>query len=60
MQQQALMKLVKILQQNSIEDVIEADDIDIYRNLSEKVTTIQILHGSSQLEVVCPYQIKMG
>ena len=31
----------------SIEDVIEADDIDIYRNLSGGVTTIQILHGSA-------------
>ena len=31
----------------SIEDVIEADDINIYRNLSGGVTTIQILHGSA-------------
>ena len=31
----------------SIEDVIEADDVDIYRNLSGGVTTIQILHGSA-------------
>lgn len=31
----------------SIEDVIVADDIDIYRNLSGGVTTIQILHGSA-------------
>lgn len=31
----------------SIEDVVEADDVDIYRNLSGGVTTIQILHGSA-------------
>ena len=31
----------------SIEDVIDADDIDIYRNLAGGVTTIQILHGSA-------------
>ena len=31
----------------SIEDVVDADDIDIYRNLSGGVTTIQILHGSA-------------
>ena len=31
----------------TIEDVIDADDIDIYRNLSGGVTTIQILHGSA-------------
>ncbi len=31
----------------SIEDVIDPDDINIYRNLSGGVTTIQILHGSA-------------
>lgn len=31
----------------TIEDVVEADDINIYRNLSGGVTTIQILHGSA-------------
>lgn len=31
----------------SIEDVLDADDIDIYRNLAGGVTTIQILHGSA-------------
>ena len=31
----------------SIEDVIDADDIDIYRNLAGGVTSIQILHGSA-------------
>jgi len=31
----------------TIEDVIEADHIGIYRNLSGGVTTIQILHGSA-------------
>lgn len=31
----------------SIEDVIDPNDIDIYRNLSGGVTTIQILHGSA-------------
>ena len=31
----------------SIEDVVDADDIDIYQNLSGGVTTIQILHGSA-------------
>ncbi|MGC6421362.1 MAG: amidohydrolase family protein [Flavobacteriaceae bacterium] len=31
----------------TIEDVIDPDDIDIYRNLSGGVTTIQILHGSA-------------
>ncbi len=31
----------------TIEDVIEANDIGIYRNLSGGVTTIQILHGSA-------------
>ena len=31
----------------SIADVIEDDDIDIYRNLAGGVTTIQILHGSA-------------
>jgi len=31
----------------SIEDVIVANDINIYRNLSGGVTTIQILHGSA-------------
>lgn len=31
----------------SIEDVVEADDVNIYRNLSGGVTTIQILHGSA-------------
>lgn len=37
----------------TIEDVVNPDDINIYRNLSGGVTTIQILHGSAnQLEVV--------
>lgn len=31
----------------SIEDVIDPDDINIYRNLAGGVTTIQILHGSA-------------
>ena len=31
----------------SIQDVVDAEDIDIYRNLSGGVTTIQILHGSA-------------
>ncbi len=31
----------------SIEDVVDADDVDIFRNLSGGVTTIQILHGSA-------------
>ena len=31
----------------TIEDVIDPTDIDIYRNLSGGVTTIQILHGSA-------------
>ena len=31
----------------SIEDVINPEDIDIYRNLSGGVTSIQILHGSA-------------
>ncbi len=31
----------------SIQDVIDPDDIDIFRNLSGGVTTIQILHGSA-------------
>jgi imidazolonepropionase-like amidohydrolase len=31
----------------SIEDVINPDDINLYRNLSGGVTTIQILHGSA-------------
>ena len=31
----------------TIEDVIDPDDIDIYRNLGGGVTTIQILHGSA-------------
>lgn len=31
----------------SIEDVINPDDINIYRNLAGGVTTIQILHGSA-------------
>ncbi|WP_340199151.1 amidohydrolase family protein [Ascidiimonas sp. W6] len=31
----------------TIEDVIDPDDIDIYRNLSGGVTAIQILHGSA-------------
>lgn len=30
-----------------IEDVVDPEDIDIYRNLSGGVTTIQILHGSA-------------
>ncbi|UOB18172.1 amidohydrolase family protein [Abyssalbus ytuae] len=31
----------------TIEDVIDSEDSDIYRNLSGGVTTIQILHGSA-------------
>ena len=31
----------------SIEDVIDTEDIDIYRNLAGGVTSIQILHGSA-------------
>jgi imidazolonepropionase-like amidohydrolase len=31
----------------TIEDVLDPDDIDIYRNLAGGVTTIQILHGSA-------------
>ncbi|WP_224490026.1 amidohydrolase family protein [Robertkochia flava] len=31
----------------TIEDVVDPEDIDIYRNLSGGVTTIQILHGSA-------------
>ena len=31
----------------TIEDVVVADDIDIYRNLAGGVTSIQILHGSA-------------
>ena len=31
----------------TIEDVIDAEDIDLYRNLSGGVTTLQILHGSA-------------
>ena len=31
----------------TIEDVLDPDDIDIYRNLGGGVTTIQILHGSA-------------
>ncbi|MGB2171281.1 MAG: amidohydrolase, partial [Flavobacteriaceae bacterium] len=31
----------------SIEDVIDPDDINLYRNLSGGVTTLQILHGSA-------------
>lgn len=31
----------------SIQDVVDPEDIDIYRNLSGGVTTIQILHGSA-------------
>ena len=31
----------------SIEDVVDAEDIDIYRNLAGGVTSIQILHGSA-------------
>ncbi|NNK88623.1 MAG: amidohydrolase family protein [Flavobacteriaceae bacterium] len=31
----------------SIEDVIDASDIDIYRNLAGGVTSMQILHGSA-------------
>ncbi|MFD2550449.1 amidohydrolase family protein [Bizionia sediminis] len=31
----------------SIEDVIDSDDVNIYRNLAGGVTTIQILHGSA-------------
>ena len=31
----------------TIEDVINPDDINIYRNLAGGVTTIQILHGSA-------------
>lgn len=31
----------------TIEDVVDADDVDIYRNLAGGVTTIQVLHGSA-------------
>ena len=31
----------------TIEDVVNPDDINIYRNLSGGVTSIQILHGSA-------------
>ena len=31
----------------TIEDVIDPDDVDIYRNLAGGVTSIQILHGSA-------------
>ena len=31
----------------SIEDVVDPEDIDIYRNLAGGVTSIQILHGSA-------------
>jgi len=31
----------------TIEDVIDAEDVDIYRNLGGGVTSIQILHGSA-------------
>ncbi|TYP72873.1 amidohydrolase family protein [Aquimarina intermedia] len=31
----------------TIEDVVQPDDIDIYRNLAGGVTSIQILHGSA-------------
>ncbi|NND10815.1 MAG: amidohydrolase, partial [Flavobacteriaceae bacterium] len=31
----------------SIEDVIDAEDVDIYRNLAGGVTSMQILHGSA-------------
>ncbi|MDX1470626.1 MAG: amidohydrolase family protein [Flavobacteriaceae bacterium] len=31
----------------TIEDVVEADDLNIYRNLGGGVTSIQILHGSA-------------
>ena len=31
----------------SIEDVLDAEDINIYRNLSGGVTSIQVLHGSA-------------
>lgn len=31
----------------TIEDVVNSEDIDIYRNLAGGVTTIQILHGSA-------------
>ena len=31
----------------TIEDVVDAEDIDIYRNLAGGVTSIQILHGSA-------------
>lgn len=31
----------------TIEDVLDAEDIDIYRNLAGGVTSIQILHGSA-------------
>ena len=31
----------------TIEDVLDPDDIDLYRNLAGGVTTIQILHGSA-------------
>ncbi|WP_250434249.1 amidohydrolase family protein [Hanstruepera flava] len=31
----------------SIEDVVDSEDVDIYRNLAGGVTSIQILHGSA-------------
>ncbi|MFD2824260.1 amidohydrolase family protein [Lacinutrix iliipiscaria] len=31
----------------TIEDVIDAEDVDIYRNLAGGVTSIQVLHGSA-------------
>lgn len=31
----------------TIEDVVDSDDVNIYRNLAGGVTTIQILHGSA-------------
>ncbi|PHR70302.1 MAG: amidohydrolase [Lutibacter sp.] len=31
----------------TLEDVVDPDDVDIYRNLAGGVTTIQILHGSA-------------
>ena len=31
----------------SIEDVVDPEDIDIYRNLAGGVTSIQVLHGSA-------------
>ena len=31
----------------TIEDVVDPDDVDIYRNLAGGVTTIQVLHGSA-------------